>query len=203
MTCLKQYTALERLEESEVWKCYNCKQNCRAYKKIDLWSTPDVLCVQFKRFSSTDDRCDKVRHSRRRKVDVLVEYPEFLDLSAMVIGDQAGSAAAAGSSSSNSVSCKYDLIGVVQHTGDLSTGHYTSRAKVQSDILRSQSSSSKWFEFNDKVVKPLPHGPGASTKNAYMLFYQRRGKEMRHGGVKAAQEGEWKRATRGVKPASS
>lgn len=58
----------------------------------------------------------------------------------------------------------YDLLGVSNHYGNMMGGHYTSYCRSSID--------GEWREFNDNKVRIL-EGPVA-TKEAYLLFYQRR-----------------------------
>ena len=36
--------------ETEMWYCGKCKEHQRAYKKLDLWSAPEILILHLKRF---------------------------------------------------------------------------------------------------------------------------------------------------------
>ncbi|KAL7718838.1 Ubiquitin carboxyl-terminal hydrolase [Entamoeba marina] len=60
---------------------------------------------------------------------------------------------------------KYSLYALVEHTGALNEGHFTSICKVDT----------KWYKFNDENVKPIKEN-NIPQKNAYILFYQRIGK---------------------------
>ena len=62
----------------------------------------------------------------------------------------------------------YDLFAVVVHSGTLNGGHYTAIAK----------NAEHWYEFNDSNVYKLKDREIQSkvvNKNAYILFYQKRG----------------------------
>ncbi|CAL1541046.1 unnamed protein product [Lymnaea stagnalis] len=58
----------------------------------------------------------------------------------------------------------YDLIGVSNHHGNMFGGHYIAFCRSPVD--------GKWREFNDNKVTVLEGG--IATKEAYLLFYQRR-----------------------------
>lgn len=61
---------------------------------------------------------------------------------------------------------RYDLYGVVNHSGDLSNGHYTA-------VVR-QLESRAWFNCDDSSVNMLqPEREVIVTKDAYLLFYIR------------------------------
>ena len=81
---------------------------------------------------------------------------------------------------SQDVSSTYDLFGVVYHMGDLGSGHYTARAVDRThrngDRNGYGNGASKWFNYNDSVVSETDERDVmARSKNAYMLFFQRRG----------------------------
>lgn len=64
----------------------------------------------------------------------------------------------------------YDLYGVVNHSGSLGGGHYTSMCFNEVE--------EKWFNFNDSFVtevKPPDVDKDLITPRAYVLFYMRRG----------------------------
>ena len=74
---------------------------------------------------------------------------------------------------------KYRLYGIVNHTGNLISGHYTSLInKEYNHSLKSKEQ--KWYYFDDEVVKQeINHGDldnginKISSKDAYVLFYER------------------------------
>lgn len=51
----------------------------------------------------------------------------------------------------------YDLVGIINHSGGMSSGHYTA------DVYRK-----KWFSIDDSLVK---NGSSKPTQNSYMMFY--------------------------------
>jgi ubiquitin carboxyl-terminal hydrolase 4/11/15 len=54
------FTELEQLSEQDTWYCPKCKDHVRAHKKMDIWSCPDLLTFQLKRFIYEQTQ---VRHS--------------------------------------------------------------------------------------------------------------------------------------------
>ena len=60
----------------------------------------------------------------------------------------------------------YDLYAVSNHIGGINGGHYTAFCKNQLD--------GNWYKFDDSNVKKLEEG-GVCNKNAYLLFYRRKG----------------------------
>jgi hypothetical protein len=96
----------EILEGENAWfnEETNLKINIR--KRIQFWSFPDILIIDFKRFNS-----------RFQKNQILVTFPlDNLDLSKYVIGYKK--------------ECyKYELYAVCNHSGSVMGGHYTSVVK--------------------------------------------------------------------------
>ncbi|CAF4507662.1 unnamed protein product, partial [Rotaria magnacalcarata] len=61
---------------------------------------------------------------------------------------------------------KYDLVAVSNHTGGLTSGHYTAYSKNLQD--------GNWYSFDDDVVRQLNSDNNVVTKNAYILVYVQR-----------------------------
>uniref|UniRef100_A0A914LJF5 Ubiquitin carboxyl-terminal hydrolase n=1 Tax=Meloidogyne incognita TaxID=6306 RepID=A0A914LJF5_MELIC len=144
--CIDAYTTKEQLSEQDSWFCPNCKTHQRAFKKLDLWSLPQILIIHLKRFLYT-------RYSRE-KIETEIDIPvKGLDL-----GDKVRDP--------SQKEEKYDLIGISNHSGGLGSGHYTARAL----------NNNTWCEFNDSSAYALNTPPGDSivSKEAYMLVYRRR-----------------------------
>ena len=90
------------------------KQHSRAFKKLDLWSVPDVLILHLKRFQYAQN----TYFVHRQKLDDLVSFPlRDLDLSSQVLGAK-----------DDPRGCLYDLYAVSEHSGGLGGGHYTATA---------------------------------------------------------------------------
>ncbi|CAG0921929.1 unnamed protein product [Notodromas monacha] len=163
--CFRLFTTTETLRGDNAWYCPKCKVHQEATKKIDIWSLPDILIVQLKRFSYT-------RHSRD-KIEAFVDYPtRSLDLSEFVIAPRHPDPV-------------YDLIGVSNHYGGLGGGHYTSYCRNKDD--------GHWYHFDDSSVSRVSESDVVS-KSGYVLFYQRRGSRVavRYPSVSMGDDaGEW------------
>jgi ubiquitin C-terminal hydrolase len=104
--CLEHYVNGEVLEGENAWYNEETKQKINIRKKIQFWSFPSILVIDFKRFNS-----------RNQKNQILVTFPlEGLDLSKYVIGYKKNT-------------YKYDLYGVCNHSGGVLGGHYTAYVK--------------------------------------------------------------------------
>ncbi|KAL3119782.1 hypothetical protein niasHT_008662 [Heterodera trifolii] len=155
--CIDMYTQQEQLNEEDSWYCPNCKTHRRAFKKLDLWTLPQILVIHLKRFS--------YGRYTRDKIETELELPiRGLDFSDKVLNPEHSQE-------------KYDLIGISNHSGGLGSGHYSACAL----------NGSNWCEFNDSSAYPLQHEvPDVfNSREAYMLYYRRRGEQQpqqkRHG----------------------
>ena len=67
------------------------------------------------------------------------------------------------------ISCQYDLVGVINHFGSLTYGHYTSVVKNPFNGF--------WYRYDDQSRTRIPESQ-ISKENAYILFYSR--KDIQH-----------------------
>ena len=154
--CLEKFSEREQLEETDPWFCPKCKEHVAAFKKMDVWSLPDVLILHLKRFSYVQELSSG---PTRDKIEDLVNFPvEGLDMRDVMRGPVDESAPPV-----------YDLYAVSEHSGGLGGGHYTAVAK--------NFRNGKWYSFNDSSVKPVEEGKEEATlitPRAYVLFYKRK-----------------------------
>ncbi len=79
-SCIDKFVEMEELGPTEQWYCANCKGSYQAFKKMDVWSTPDILIIHLKRF--LQHMSGGSYSVQRRKIDVFVDFPvNGLDLS--------------------------------------------------------------------------------------------------------------------------
>ncbi|KAH0786150.1 Clan CA, family C19, ubiquitin hydrolase-like cysteine peptidase [Histomonas meleagridis] len=123
--CVECFSQVTTLDEMNKWQCPHCKEYVCASKKTDIWSLPQILVIQFKRFRSTQYGF--------KKNNTVIEFPDLIDLKDFVIGPDKGS--------------NYKLYGVVEHFGQLSGGHYIADAFLES--------KQKWLCFNDSNVSEV------------------------------------------------
>uniref|UniRef100_A0A8C5GC11 ubiquitinyl hydrolase 1 n=1 Tax=Gouania willdenowi TaxID=441366 RepID=A0A8C5GC11_GOUWI len=88
--CLRSFTDLEELDETELYYCHYCKKRQKSTKKFWVQKLPKVLCLHLKRFHWTA--------FLRNKVDTYVEFPlKELDMRGYLLevssslGDMVGS----------------------------------------------------------------------------------------------------------------
>ncbi|KAG3164908.1 hypothetical protein PC128_g20026 [Phytophthora cactorum] len=141
---LRHFTAIEKLDDRNAWKCSSCGKPSRAEKGLSIAECPNVLMIQLKRF---DLMFGKIKRH--------IEFPRSLDIA-----------------SGMSKSCedrrrgrtKYELHAVLVHAGfSTDCGHYYAFVK---------GSSGQWYEMNDDSVRWVSLDAVLQQK-AYMLFYSR------------------------------
>ncbi len=118
---------------------------------MELYKTPEILIVHFKRFS----------HQRGffggRKINDFIGFPvKGLNLTDYVISEDP--------EQKNAI---YDLYAVSNHYGSMNGGHYIAFAK--NPVV------DNWFEFDDSDVSRMDESK-VVNKAAYVLFYKRRRK---------------------------
>ena len=144
--CIDLFSSEEILEGDNKWYCNKCKQFREVVKKMEIYKSPYYLIVQIKRFNGL-----KKMAYDSNKNNTFIDFPVTdLDLSKYIIDDKYNK--------------KYNLIGVINHYGGNSFGHYTSYCL----------NNGKWYEFNDKSVNLIENEKNIISMNAYILFYKRK-----------------------------
>ncbi|GAA6022375.1 hypothetical protein JCM11491_003240 [Sporobolomyces phaffii] len=150
MSCLEAFVRDEILDKDDAWHCPRCKKNRKATKKLSLSKLPPILVIHLKRFSFHGPFSDKI--------ETQVHYPlTGLDLTPFIpppLMDQKHGKTSSGS-------FQYDLFGVTNHYGNLSSGHYTAFVRNGRD----------WFNVGDSKVTPCDPNVVQSAKSAYILYY--------------------------------
>ncbi len=104
--CFNCYVEGEVLRDDNAWYNEKTNEKINIRKKIEFWSFPNILVIDFKRFNN-----------RLQKNQILISFPlDDLDLSEYVIGYK-------------SETYKYELYGVCNHSGGCMGGHYTAYVK--------------------------------------------------------------------------
>lgn len=142
-SCLENFQSEEELSSDNKYTCEYCRLRVMARRSLLLWETPDVLIILLKRFIYVDD------YGTISKDNMLVTFPlKDLDLNDWVKGGADQRLRAAREQSNQTPpkpsSAKYDLCGVVMHSGSLTGGHYT--AYVENPL------SNSWHFYNDQHV---------------------------------------------------
>jgi ubiquitin C-terminal hydrolase len=104
--CFDYYVEGEILEGDNAWFNDETNEKINIKKKIQFWSFPNILVIDFKRFNF-----------KNQKNQILISFPlDDLDLSKYVIGYKKNS-------------YKYELYGICNHSGGVHGGHYTAYVK--------------------------------------------------------------------------
>jgi len=152
MSCItdgiSKYLEEEDLSGDEQWYCEKCKTKVDAKKKIELWFLPPVLILHLKRFDASLTKIDKRLHMN----------VNGFDLSTCCSKPQKDGAV-------------YDVSCVANHQGAYGSGHYTATCRVGSP------SSGTWHRYDDEDVSELKDSRGVATKQAYVVFLVRQGRE--------------------------
>ncbi|CCH61232.1 hypothetical protein TBLA_0E01760 [Henningerozyma blattae CBS 6284] len=121
-------------------------------KSVNFVKAPRILVIHLSRFY----------YDLTKKNNTVITYPLHLNISLK-----------------NGEVARYKLYGLVNHTGTLVSGHYTSLVNKDTDHELG-SEKQKWFYFDDEIVKEEKnHGDieggvtSISSSHVYVLFYQR------------------------------
>ena len=135
----------DNLQDDNMWYCSKCQKHQISKQKLQIYKSPIYLIIQLKRFNIKKNYENSSSFSGVKN-NTFVTYPiNDLDLSEYIVGP-------------DKTNSKYDLYGVIKHSGNLERGHYTAICKNQGN----------WVSYNDSFIDitdtPL-------SKNAYILFY--------------------------------
>ncbi|KAM7221523.1 ubiquitin carboxyl-terminal hydrolase [Rhypophila decipiens] len=134
------------------YRCNNCNSMQQARRQTAIKRLPNVVSIQLKRFEFKQGR-----NERAAKIDTPVHFPLQLN---MLPYTNRGREAGAKDNFELARSCTFDLMSVVEHVGEIDTGHYVSYCRV----------GDQWFTFNDHKVE-LAQKSDVLGARAYLLFY--------------------------------
>ena len=129
--CLQEYFAEEAIPLSEGVRCYGCGIIVAAQKTLALETIPELLLDHLKRFTVVD--------GQMKKVETNVGVP-----STIVVSDG-----------------KYQLAGVVKHSGSKNSGHYVADIRTKMG----------WLTLDDDLVKKTKGKRMSWCPYSYLLFY--------------------------------
>ncbi|KAF9359344.1 ubiquitin-specific protease doa4 [Mortierella sp. AD094] len=148
-SCLNAFVEPEIMDGDNAWNCPHCKKPRKATKQLTISRVPDVLLIQLKRFSSDGPF--------KNKIKAMVQYPiQDLDLTKYLPKRPSGGPAEP---------AIFDLYAVSNHSGEVSSGHYTA-------CVRGEAPNS-WINFDDSRVSPCDKSVAVS-EHGYTLFYVRK-----------------------------
>lgn len=140
------YDCLDLFTHEEILKnihCEKCNKKTNFKKRFQLDKVPKYLILILKRFKYTT--------MFTTKIDSLIHFPiNSLDLTNYMCGKD--------------TKIKYDLFGVVNHTGGLTGGHYHCNIKHENS----------WIKYDDSITSEFDKN--IESSNAYLLVYKFREK---------------------------
>lgn len=175
--CLDLFTEVELLDDDNKWHCPRCQRFTKLTKKITITRLPKILIIHLKRFKMDSN-------GYFRKLENFVSYPVNLPLDLTAYWPIVGTYVSKNSSlaitkdredqilstfpdRNQSPPFKYQLYGVVNHFGNLTTGHYTAY------VRKAKGMQMQWCYFDDARVQFDCKESQVLNKNAYCLFYLR------------------------------
>jgi len=140
--CLNDMFKIESIE----YKCEKCNNHENNVIQKKIMVTPKTLVIKIKRYYSNGRNLVKNNS--------LIKYPSILDMMPYIICDS---------------SQKYELYGIINHTGVLDYGHYYSYVRKYN--RKDKKFSSQWYCCNDSNVSEITNEQAFNSQNAYILFY--------------------------------
>mmetsp|Transcript_379 Transcript_379/g.800 ORF Transcript_379/g.800 Transcript_379/m.800 type:complete len:2158 (-) Transcript_379:142-6615(-) len=120
--CLTEFCKIQKLEDDEGdahWRCPRCKDFIPGAKQsLVLWRLPDILTIHLKRFRSSQ--------KWREKISTKVNFP----LTGLDMRKWCHKESPVHHDSYSGDSYVYDLIGVLNHYGGMTGGHYVATCKA-------------------------------------------------------------------------
>ncbi|XP_034939757.1 probable ubiquitin carboxyl-terminal hydrolase FAF-X isoform X2 [Chelonus insularis] len=142
---LEQYVKGELLEGADAYHCDKCNKKVVTVKRLCVKKLPPVLAIQLKRFEYDFERVCAI------KFNDYFEFPRDLDMEPYTVSGLAkleGEIIDCDYEGINKETCtKYQLTGIVVHSGQASGGHYYSYI-----LHRQNDGSAKWYKFDDGDV---------------------------------------------------
>ena len=137
--CIDEYVSKISLDDNNKLKCEKCNDYVNSNKKNVFWDLSPILMILLKKYNENGILINNI------------EYPTILDMNNYCLNYQ-------------EKSTKYELSGIIIHTGNLNSGHYYSICK--------NSLENKWKIYNDTNVIDIDE-KYIFNKNPYFLFYKR------------------------------
>jgi ubiquitin C-terminal hydrolase len=146
--CFDHFICPELLSGENSWKNEKNGLNEDVLKQITFWNFPEILVITLKRFSP--DGLSKIVSQ--------IEFPiDNLDLTKYVTGY-------------NTNNYVYELYGVCNHIGGISSGHYTAFVLTTPKT----NPNKEWVHFNDNNATIITDTSILTSPMAYCLFYRRK-----------------------------
>lgn len=147
---LEQYVKGDLLEGANAYHCEKCNRKVETVKRLCIKTLPKVLAIQLKRFDYDFERSCAI------KFNDYFEFPRVLDMEPYTVRGLAkiegeiiddDFVASDDDAFNASVCTKFELCGIVVHSGQASGGHYYSYI-----LYKHFNGTRKWYKFDDGDV---------------------------------------------------
>lgn len=179
---IKKFTKAETLDVNNMYNCMKCKEQSLAEREMSIFKVPKYLVFHLSKLKSSKytrwgmssasdnnlnitfpvegfDMTEFVRH--KTPVECYNIAPEeFLDEG----NPRKGKFSTPKFEWPEDKPLLYDCIGVINHYGSMSFGHYTAYAK----------NGDNWYTYDDSTVTKMSNPQDIVTEAAYVIFYKRR-----------------------------
>jgi Ubiquitin carboxyl-terminal hydrolase len=115
--CLSEFCKIQKLPMSDNWKCPRCKVIREGGQNMNLWRLPDLLTFHIKRFNMSARWHEKITTKVNFPMTGL-DMSEWCHKESPVLREDCEG------------SYIYDLIGVMNHYGSMTGGHYIATCKA-------------------------------------------------------------------------
>lgn len=115
--CLTEFCKVQKLPMSDNWKCPRCKVIREGGQNMNLWRLPDLLTFHIKRFNMSARWHEKISSKVNFPMTGL-DMSEWCHKESPVLREESEG------------SYTYDLIGVMNHYGSMTGGHYVATCKA-------------------------------------------------------------------------
>ncbi|NWR64173.1 UBP18 hydrolase, partial [Bucorvus abyssinicus] len=160
--CLQYFFDPEELTDHNMCFCDQCGKKTPFLQSMKLVHLPQTLTIHLKRFCFEQS-------AYIHKLSHYLPFPQELDVSAVLTEDQCQA------DDNEKAAWKYELFGVVAHSGSTSYGHYCAYIRSLTEC--------KWYCFNDSEVCQVSWDDVKCTyghsnlhwgQTAYLLFYMKK-----------------------------
>ena len=141
--CFEAFCKEEIMKDENQYFCSTCNERQNAKKTLKICKLPDILIITLKRF--------KYSSHYSRKINRTVSFPMTdFDVRRFVTPDIPLD------------DSRYDLVGMINHQGSMSSGHY---------VAFTRTYGREWYECDDSFVHPVTT-EFVQQQQAYTLVYQ-------------------------------
>lgn len=181
---IRKFIKPETLDMNNMYTCMKCKQESLAEREMSIFKVPRYLVFHLSKLKDIKQTRWGPMYTTRHDNNLNITFPvdgfdmtefvrhktpvecynispeEFLDEG----NPRKGTFTAPNFTWPEDKPLLYDCIGVINHYGSMSFGHYTAYAK----------NDGQWYTFDDSTVTKISNPEDVVTEAAYVIFYKRR-----------------------------